>query len=111
MIRERGITVFSHLFGCFKVALVGKVVIKFAVVRRIVAANLWSSFVDAAPVVILKMLASGVDQQVPDIVFDENGGAVMQQIPSQIFKIRKICRFLDGKCKITAAFCGAMIAK
>ena len=85
-------------------------VLEFTVVGRIVPADLRASLIDAATVVTFKVLALGMHQQIPVIVFGEDRRAVVKQIPADEVKIFPPCGSIDRQGEIFAALGSAMIA-
>ena len=75
------------MFADFKVAIVSVIVIVLAVFCCVVTADFGSCLVDAAAIVVLKVFAFRVDEDVPVITFGKNAGKFMEQVPSYIVEI------------------------
>lgn len=103
--------VLGDLLGGFEVHFVDGVFVEFAVIRRVVAANLRAGVIDSASVVGLQVFARGMHEQVPNFVLDENGGAIVEEVPSHEVEVLMCGRFFDGECEVAAATRGAVIAK
>ena len=66
-----------YLFRRLKIAIVCERLVELAFVGRVCATNLRTRFIDTAPVILLKMFASRMDQQIPSPALYENRGALM----------------------------------
>ena len=108
---KQSIGILVDLLGSFKVLLVAPIVLEFTLGGRVITTDLWSSFVDPAPIILSQMLAGGVNQQVPVIVFDEDGRPIMQQIPTHKVEVLAVHRLVNRQDKIVAAFCRAVLAQ
>ena len=100
---EDGFGIFFDLFGRFPVMVVYPLVFVFAILRRIVAADLRPRGVDTAKVVVAKMFAAVVDQQVPAVLFDEYGRLLVQQIPANVLELLPRLGRVDRQSEIAAA--------
>jgi|694.fasta_scaffold14379_5 hypothetical protein len=103
--------ILSHLLGSFEVHLVHRVFIEFTVVGGIISTNLRSCMVNATAMIALKMLASRMNQQVPNLVFDEYARSIVQQVPTHKIKILLTGRFVNRKCKVSATLGSTVIAQ
>ena len=74
-----------NLFSGFEVLVIRPAVFVFASVGGVFAADLRSSFIDPAPMVILKVFADRVYQEVPGVVLDKDRGPFMKQKPANKF--------------------------
>ncbi len=108
---KQGVSVLVDLLGRFKVFFVAPIVLEFALVGRVVTTNLRSGLVDPTSIVVLQVLAGGVDQQVPVVIFDEHGRPIVQQVPTHEVEVPAIDRFVDRQRKIVATFGGAVFAQ
>jgi len=106
-----GFGVLSDLFGCLEIHFVNGILVEFAVVGQVIAADLRTRVVDAASMIGLQVFASGMDEEVPDVVLDKHGGAIVEQVPSHEVEILFATGLFDGEGKVTAAFCRAVIAE
>jgi len=79
---QHGFGVFGDLFGPLQVKVVRPIVLVFAVLCRVIAANLRPGVINTATVVVLQMPAGCVHQQIPGVVFLEHGGPIVQQEPA-----------------------------
>ena len=87
------------------------VVFVFAIGGRVFAADLGAGFVDAAHVVVLQVFADGMHQQIPIVVFLEDAGPFVEQVPADVLEILKILGRLDRHGKIAAALGRAILAE
>ncbi len=108
---QHGLGIFGDLLGGLEVLVVHPIVLVLAVVRRVFAAHLWPSGVNPAAVVLLQVLALGVDQQVPGAVLRERRRGIVQQKPADVFKVLQLIRFVDRQRKISATLGRAMVAQ
>ena len=108
---KKCVGVLIDLFRGFKVLFVAPIVFEFTFIGRVIAADLRSSLVDAAPKIVPQMFASRVNQQIPVVIVDEHGCPIVQQIPAHEVKIPTIDWFVDGQREIVTALRGAIIAK
>ncbi len=108
---EEGVRVLIDLLGSLKVFFVAPIVLEFAFDGRVIATNLRARLVNATSIVILQVLAGRVDEQVPVVVFNENGRPVVQQVPTHEVEIPAIDRYLNRQRKIMATFGDAVFAE
>lgn len=106
-----GLGVFPDLLGRFQVKIVGPVAVVFAVVGRVLAADLRAGLVDAAHVVRLQMLADRMDEQVPIVVVLEDARPFVQQVPADVLEVFELGGSFDGQGEIAAALGGAVLAE
>ena len=67
-----------NLFRGFEIAIVSERFVKLTFVSCVSATDLRTRFIDAAPVIVLQMLAGRMHQQIPIPALHENGGPIMQ---------------------------------
>lgn len=103
--------IFVDLLRRLKVLLVAPVVIELTLVGRVVATNLRPGFVNPTSMIVLKMFAGGVYEQIPAVFLHENCRAIVQQVPADVVKILAIGRFVDRQCKVVTTLCRAVIAQ
>jgi hypothetical protein len=99
------------LLGRFKVLIVRIRIVELTLFGGVLPANIGARFVDAASIVFLQMFTNGVHQQVPGFAFSEQRSPIVQQVPSQVVKIRRGSRCVNRKSKIATALCRAVVAK
>ncbi len=100
-----------HLLGRFEVKLVGPILFVLAVGGGVLAANFRAGFVDAAHVVRLEVLANGVDEQVPVVIFLKNRGPFVEQVPTEELKILELFGRFDRQSEVAAALGGTVFAQ
>ncbi len=108
---ETSVGIFFDLFGCFEVSIESIAVVILAVDSGIILADLRTSFINAAAVVLLEVFAGAVNEKEPIIVFCKHGGVFMQEIPADEAESLSSFRAIDRKGKILTAFGRAMIAQ
>lgn len=108
---ENRFAVLLNLFRRFKVMIVSPQVIILTIVRRVFAADLRPSFIDAATIVGLQVFASRVYQQVPGFILSKNSGLLVQQIPADVVEILDLSRRINRQSKIAATLGRAEIAQ
>ena len=74
------------LFGGFKVPIKRVSVFVLTIFRCVVLADLRSRLVDATTIVVAEMFADRVDQQEPVVIFGENGGVLVHQVPTKVIE-------------------------
>jgi hypothetical protein len=77
----------------------------------VLAADTRPTVIDLAPVVVAKVLARRVDQEVPGIFFDKDGRPVVEQEPAEIVKLPPCSRGVQGEGEVPAALGGAVAAQ
>ena len=108
---DHGFGVLPHLFGGFEIEVVRVVALVFAVVGRVLAADLRAGLVYAAHVVRLQMFANRVDQEVPIVVVLEDTRPIVKQIPADVFEVFELLGSIDRQGEIAAALGGAVLAE
>ena len=109
--RKYGFGVFPELLGCLEDLVEGPVTVVFAVVSRIVTADLRAVEINAAAVLIGQVIAAGHDQQVPLFFLDVDQGAAVSQVPADRVVLVPGDRVVDREREIAAATAGAVIAQ
>lgn len=94
--RQDSVGVFPDLFRRLEQAVVGAVVVVFAVVGRVSPTDLGAVFIIAAAVIGENVFAVSVDHQEPDIFIDENGTVAMHDVPPHVIVIFPAGRRFDG---------------
>jgi len=74
------------LFRGFKVPVKRVSVFVLTIFRCVVPADLRSRLVNATTIVVPEMFTDGVDQQEPVIVFGENRGVLVHQVPTKVIE-------------------------
>ena len=105
------VAIFFDLLRRFQISLVSPIVPVFTILCRILAANIRPALVNATAIVRLKMLARGVDQEIPVFVFRKHSGTVVQQVPANEFEIVPRGRGIDGQREVPAALGRAVFAE
>ena len=105
------VCVFGNLLGRFEILVIGVAVVILTVVRRVVATNLWTRFIDSATVVFLQVPANGVHQQVPSFIFNKNRCLFVKEVPSDIFEVSEVVRCTDRQRKVPTTLGGAVLAQ
>lgn len=103
--------VLGDLFGSLEVRIVYRVVVVLAFVGRVITTDLRASQIDPTQVIRLQMLADRMDEQIPITIIDEDGGLVVQQIPSDVIEVLLRRRDIDRQGKITTTLGIAVIAQ
>lgn len=103
--------VLGDLFGCLEVHFVDSILVEFAVIGQVIAADLGTRVVDPASMIRLQVFAGGMHEEVPDVVLDKNGGSIVEQVPTHEVEILFAAGLFDGEGKVTAALGRAVIAE
>ena len=102
---------FMDLLRCLEVTIVGKGFVKLALVGCVGTTDLGTRLIDAAAMIVLKMFTGRMNQQIPSLPFDKNGGAVMQQIPTHEIEVAFGPGCINCQRKVLATFRRAMVAQ
>src|SRR5689334_2264418 len=108
---KAGFNILLKLLGRLEEQIVGPVLFVFAVGRRMLAANLWPRFIDAAAIIRPELPALGVELQVPRLFFNEDTGLAMQQEPAERVEIFSPLGRVKRQSEIPAALRHAVIAE
>jgi len=109
--RQHCLGVFENLLGGFKVMVVGPVIFVLAILGRVLATDVWTRFVDAAAVVVLQVLTLGMHHQIPITFIDEDGGSIVDEIPTNVLEVFPCFWRIDRQSEVFAAFGGAVVAE
>lgn len=101
---QESFRVFVDLFRRLEILLVCPIIFVLAFIRRVLSADLRTSEVDTTAMIGLEMLAGGVDQQIPLVIFDEDSGCFMEQVPSDEIVILSRRGVVDRQRKVATAF-------
>ena len=108
---KASIGVLRNLLARFKVPVVGVIVFVLTVFGCIVTTDFRSRFIDATPIVVLQVFTFGVNKNEPVVIFGENTGEIMQQVPAQIIKIGSGLGSINRQRKISATFACAILTE
>ncbi len=108
---EQCIRIFIDLFSCLEIFFIAPVIFELAFVGRVLATDLWSSFVDPTAEVTLQVLARRVNQQVPIVIVNKDRRAVVQQVPTHEVKITTTDRFVNRQGEVMTALGSAMFTQ
>lgn len=103
--------VLGDLLGRLEVLVVCRVLVVFAIVRRVLAADLGTRHINTAAIIGLEMFADGVYQEIPTVVFDEHASLTMQQEPTYVVEVLTAIGGVDGEREIPAALGVAVVAQ
>ena len=94
--RQNGVGVFPDLLRCLKQAVIGAVVVVFAVVGGISPTDLGTVFIVPTTVIRENVFAVSIDHQEPDILIDENGTVPVHDVPPHVIVVFPGGRRFDG---------------
>lgn len=100
-----------YLLGSFKISVIGERVLILALVGCVFPADLGSGVINPASVIVLQVLTSRVDQQIPRWTLYKNRRAIVQQVPPHKIEIALGFGRVDRQCEIPTAFCRTMITQ
>ncbi len=101
--RENDFTEFHNLLRRLEILFVRPRILVLTDRRTVLPADIRPSSVDATSIVVLKMLAGGVNHQIPGLLFHKYRCRFMKQIPSDEIKIRVRQGCLNRQRKVMTA--------
>ncbi len=108
---EDGEGVFPELFGGLEVLVIDAVIVIFAFVSGVCAADIGASFVDAAAVIRLDMFAVSGDDEEPGFAVHEDGEGSVEHVPANVVELLSGGGGIDLHGEIAAAASGAVAAE
>jgi len=86
-------------------------VLVFAFVRFVSAADVGARLIGSAKIVVAQKLAFGMHEQIPLVPVDEHRRTLMQQKPPHEIELAPTFRRVDRQRKVSATLRGAILAK
>lgn len=108
---QHRVGVFFDLLGALEETVITGVVVEFAVVGRITAANRGAVGVDSAAIVVVDVVALVVNQQIPTVVIHKDRNIPMEHVPAEIVVVLPVNRSVDRESKVSTALGGAVITE
>jgi len=108
---KHGLGILVDLPGRFPIMIVYPGILVLAVLGGVIPAYPGSGFVLAAKVVVAKVLASGMHQQVPGFILDKYGGSLVQEVPTDELEVFPVLGRVDGQGEVATALGRATGAK
>ena len=111
MASQHRVGVFFDLLGALEETVITGVVVEFAVVGRITAANRGAVGVDSAAIVVVDVVALVVNQQIPTVVIHKDRHNPLKHVPAEIFVVLSVNRSVDRESIVSTALGGAVITE